>query len=285
MLQKCLIFLMLGFSLSNQSNPLVCRIDYYHSLGELDPSDIETECSTSRPYINTLLLHGSSIRTIHKDALHGLYRLRKLNLEDNNLTELDQNLFISLKFLIDLNLMRNQLSYLPPSLFHGMTKLERLNLAYNKLTYIDTEWFESLLNLKYLSLMFNLINMVDARFVASFNRLSLSQLEFDNNLCSIKFTYFWKTIHNCKLKIDTTITRTTAVQTTLEAPVTAANPKTTSPIENASTTSIYREIFSLTTDVSSNRSSVSKVSEVNYFSLFFFKISNQFFSYFLTKDH
>jgi len=127
--------------------------------------------------------------------------------------------------------------------------------------------------------------MVDARFVASFNRLSLSQLEFDNNLCSIKFTYFWKTIHNCKLKIDTTITRTTAVQTTLEAPVTAANPKTTSPIENASTTSIYREIFSLTTDVSSNRSSVSKVSEVNYFSLFFFKISNQFFSYFLTKDH
>jgi len=266
---------MLGFSLSNQSNPLVCRIDYYHSLGELDPSDIETECSTSRPYINTLLLHGSSIRTIHKDALHGLYRLRKLNLEDNNLTELDQNLFISLKFLIDLNLMRNQLSYLPPSLFHGMTKLERLNLAYNKLTYIDTEWFESLLNLKYLSLMFNLINMVDARFVASFNRLSLSQLEFDNNLCSIKFTYFWKTMnkkftrvvfHNCKLKIDTTITRTTALETALEAPVTAANRKTTSPIESASTTSIYREIFSLTTDVSSNRSSVSKVSEVDYFS-------------------
>ncbi len=74
--------------------------------------------------------------------------------------------------------------------------------------------------------------------------------------------------HNCKLKIDTTITRTTALQTALEATVTAANPKTTSPIANTSTTSIYIDMFSLATDVSSNGSSasISKVSEVDYFS-------------------
>jgi len=114
--------------------------------------------------------------------------------------------------------------------------------------------------------------MVDARFVASFNQLSLSQLEFDNNLCSIQFKRNKKSTrvvsHNCKLKIDTTITRTTALQTALEATVTAANPKTTSPIANTSTTSIYIDMFSLATDVSSNGSSasISKVSEVDYFS-------------------
>jgi Leucine-rich repeat (LRR) protein len=84
-------------------------------------------------------------------VFYRLYRLEELNLQQNQLTELDEDVFdgyadyYNLKqSLLKLNLDGNRLTKLPNDLFNGFRKLRNLQLQSNQLVRLPQRLFQTL---------------------------------------------------------------------------------------------------------------------------------------------
>ena len=104
---------------------------------------IEKKLFDGFPVLESLYLsYNKQLETIDSCAFSSLNRLKKLSLNNNNLTSLHPESFIGLRNLIELDLSNNYLTHLEPQVFKDLANLEDLDLYNNKLTHFDLRIME-----------------------------------------------------------------------------------------------------------------------------------------------
>jgi Leucine-rich repeat (LRR) protein len=132
-------------------------------------------------YLKELYLYRNKLRHLNNSNLFSskLLRLKILNLDSNEISFLDKNLFSNLKTLVNLSIADNQLTSINKALFFNLFKLKFLNLSQNRIDFIQTNTFLSLDNLLSLDLSFNRLHSIQN---GVFNGLiDLSDLNLINN--------------------------------------------------------------------------------------------------------
>ncbi|XP_039589177.1 leucine-rich repeat-containing protein 19 [Passer montanus] len=92
-----------------------------------------------------------------KEILGRFISLTELNLNENNITVLNNNSFYNLKNLITLDISNNCISRVHKAAFAGLNQLSVLNLSYNMIAQLDSDTFSSLESLTVLNLQYNLL--------------------------------------------------------------------------------------------------------------------------------
>ena len=151
--------------------------------------------------LKVVTLNDNQLAQIDPDAFRNL-SLVEVNLERNRLEKLHENLFAksprlheTLKRLV---LKENQLVELKDLMFSSLKNLEHLDLSRNRLISLSERTFQGLLSLKELSLSFNPLKYIDVntfRFIsASLNRLDMisnSEADWfvfdDNDICMLAY--------------------------------------------------------------------------------------------------
>jgi Leucine-rich repeat (LRR) protein len=132
-------------------------------------------------YLKELYLYRNKLRHLNNSNLFSskLLRLKILNLDSNEISFMDKNLFFNLKTLVNLSIADNQLTSINKALFFNLFKLKFLNLSRNRIDFIQTNTFLSLDNLLSLDLSFNRLHSIQN---GVFNGLiDLSDLNLINN--------------------------------------------------------------------------------------------------------
>uniref|UniRef100_A0A3P8SF18 Leucine rich repeat neuronal 2 n=1 Tax=Amphiprion percula TaxID=161767 RepID=A0A3P8SF18_AMPPE len=129
--------------------------------------------------LDTAVLHGlpnltdldvsqnrfSHVRTITQSS--SLLSLLSLHLEENHLSHLPEDSFLSLPALQELFLSHNNLHSIAPGAFTGLDSLLRLHINNNRLTTVDPQWFKALPRLEVLMLGGNPVEALPERgFIA-----------------------------------------------------------------------------------------------------------------------
>lgn len=112
---------------------------------------------------NNLILRGNRLENF-PIALKDCNSLEKLDLSENNISEIDDDIFENLENLVELNLGFNNLTYLPASI-GKLKKLKRLILSGNKINHLPVE-FENLISLEFLDFDNNPIGRVPVEISA-----------------------------------------------------------------------------------------------------------------------
>jgi Leucine-rich repeat (LRR) protein len=167
----------------------------------------------------------NQISEIEYNYFYGLYKMKELNLSDNNIYFLDSYTFSAMELLTTLDLSYNFINKLETSIFSTAIDLQKLDLSHNELIFINQESFgqNKLENLKHLDLShnpklfsiefnmfsenFDRINLNTASltdiFTASFNNVPFINdfMTENNNISVIKRSYFSyaKSIVNLRL--------------------------------------------------------------------------------------
>ncbi|XP_017757402.1 PREDICTED: leucine-rich repeat and death domain-containing protein 1-like [Eufriesea mexicana] len=124
--------------------------------------------------ITTLSLNCNSIRYLN-DSLSNLPYLRKLFLNGNNITRINENTFDNHEQLEELHLADNQLTYLPPNWSRSMKNLRNLILSGNKFTSLN-----SIIHSADLPIPFNDIPNLKCLNMAK-NKIPLQQMQINHN--------------------------------------------------------------------------------------------------------
>nr|XP_033327219.1 leucine-rich glioma-inactivated protein 1-like [Megalopta genalis] len=87
--------------------------------------------------LNSLNIHMCRLRNISADAFHGLAKLKKLSLPNNNISSVKEEWFKDTVYLEQLDLSYNRIDRLNPAIFSRMLLLKRLDVRENRLTCLD----------------------------------------------------------------------------------------------------------------------------------------------------
>ena len=131
---------------------------FHSGVGKLEILDLaENELSTlpasflcCNLSIRSLKLEGNRLQRLHFGDFRGLSCLEELNLQQNQLTDLDADVFDDYDYrnlkrsLLKLNLGGNRLVTLPNDLFKGFRKLRNLQLQSNQLVRLPQQLFQTL---------------------------------------------------------------------------------------------------------------------------------------------
>jgi protein toll len=126
--------------------------------------------------------------TLTKDYFEGLDYLLNLNLNNNNLTNVDEDVFVNVPNLTKLELQGNNIR-LKPNLFKNTPHLKWLDLADNRLEDIPTGIFATLDKLEYLDLWSNSLRKIDDFAFAGLTSLKSVELSV-NKIQSISSNAF-----------------------------------------------------------------------------------------------
>ena len=100
--------------------------------------------------IRSLKLEGNRLQRLHSGDFRGLSCLEELNLQQNQLANLDADVFDDYDYhnlkrsLLKLNLGGNRITTLPNGLFNGLRKLRNLQLQSNQLVRLPQQLFQTL---------------------------------------------------------------------------------------------------------------------------------------------
>ncbi|KAM0680290.1 hypothetical protein GINT2_001676 [Glugoides intestinalis] len=129
--------------------------------------------------LESLSLQNNNIKELQPNIFNNLQKLESLDLSKNKLTEFPSCVFDDLTNLKSLSLQNNNIKELQPNIFNNLQKLEYLRLYNNKLTEFPSCVFDGLVNLKLLSLQNNNIKELQPNI---FNNIQkLEYLRFYNN--------------------------------------------------------------------------------------------------------
>ena len=113
---------------------------------------------------NELMAHlywsRNQLTTIPYNLLHGLFGLKSIALQYNDLENLDGRLFKDAKTLDSISLNNNKLHTLNSTIFKGLSKRSVLFLSSNQFSQLDSELFKDLLQLTYVDLRNNLLTNI-----------------------------------------------------------------------------------------------------------------------------
>lgn len=186
----------IDFSLNHQSICLT-NTSFIHvptlrtlMLGRALRGTLDLEASPFRPLVNLtfLDLSNNNIANINAGLLKGLYHLKVLKMQHNNLARLwkTANPGGAVLFLEDvtklsyLDLDYNGLDELPLNALRGLSELRELSLRGNLLNQLRASVFDDLTSLRYLHLQKNLITSVQ-RFTFGVPLSNLTELQMDRN--------------------------------------------------------------------------------------------------------
>ena len=133
------------------------KADYWATVTDLDLSnlgisDLKPGDFAGLYRVKTLKLDGNDLTTLPAGVFGGLDRLRTLGLADNRLTTLPAGVFGGLDLLRTLKLDENDLTTLPAGVFGGLDRLRKLRLEGNDLVTLPAGVFGGLDHLQILRL-------------------------------------------------------------------------------------------------------------------------------------
>ncbi|XP_064466119.1 protein slit-like isoform X2 [Ornithodoros turicata] len=145
-------------------------------------------------FTTELRLNDNSIAKVRNSGVFKkLPNLNKLDLRNNEITDIEDNAFLGAGALSDLLLTENKLKHVRPKMFAGLTNIKTLMLRTNELTSITNDTFADLDSVRLLSLYDNKIRCI---MPGSFERMSsLSTLNLLANPlncnCHLKWLSDW----------------------------------------------------------------------------------------------
>merc|ERR1712106_218787 len=131
--------------------------------------------------LTTLIIQSAYIKSIPNDLLKDNPLVEKVDFVNNDLSELDLNIFRGLTKIKTLRLSYNNISSLDPNLFTDLSNLETLHLSNNKLKDISDNLFEKN-PIQELDLSRNMLSRMPVQTLEE----SLVTLKIDNNLITWK---------------------------------------------------------------------------------------------------
>jgi insulin-like growth factor-binding protein complex acid labile subunit len=131
--------------------------------------------------LKELYLNKNKLKYLNNSDLFSnkLLRLNILNLNSNEISFMDKNLFSNLKTLVNLSIADNQLTSINKALFFNLFNLRYLNLSRNRIEFIESSSFCGLDNLLSLDLSFNRLHSI--RNEIFHGLFDLSDLNLINN--------------------------------------------------------------------------------------------------------
>lgn len=135
--------------------------------------------------LETLQLSGNKISEVGHNFAR-FKNLKKLTLDQNQISSLTDFNFRTLVNLETLNLSFNLIKHIESQSFATLTKLEQLDLSYNKITAIPRTLFESNENMFKLSLSHNDIEKIEG---GAFRTTNITQFDIQNNMISGSIEY------------------------------------------------------------------------------------------------
>jgi Leucine-rich repeat (LRR) protein len=129
--------------------------------------------------LTVLHLRDNNLEQLDVDLFKSLTKLVSLDLSQNPLKRISSKLFANLAALNELNLNGCKLRDLEPNYFHGLGNLNKLTLRLNNLTHLNETSFKGLKNLTQLDL--NLNGLTEINEEAFRDTCNLSKLDLSYN--------------------------------------------------------------------------------------------------------
>ncbi|KAJ9577739.1 hypothetical protein L9F63_005659 [Diploptera punctata] len=137
--------------------------------------------------IKKLTLQNTNISNLDYNIFHNLTNLTVLDLSKNSLQELDYRLFSKSKQLVRLSIAHNNIKLLNKRLFFGLQNLIYLNLAYNKISFLPkNNIFILQMKLMYLSLEGNKLKSISINTLMPLTRLKVLKMLYNIFKCDCK---------------------------------------------------------------------------------------------------
>jgi hypothetical protein len=108
-------------------------------------------------FLKELYLNRNKLRHLNNSNLFSskLLKIKILNLDSNEISFMNNNLFSNLKTLVNLSIADNQLTSINKEIYFNLFNLNYLNLSRNRIDFIEMNTFDGLDNLLSLDLSFN----------------------------------------------------------------------------------------------------------------------------------
>ncbi|GIX92490.1 hypothetical protein CDAR_400453 [Caerostris darwini] len=185
----------------DRQNLQTIPLDLPNNVQELDLSEnvlefIDTKHFQLNENLQTLILKGSRVTLINKDAFKNLPHLKDLYLTNNEIGSLIGGTMTTNKDLNFLDLSYNPITVLHPEVFEGLHNLEILDLRHCLLKGLPPGVFDSLVNLKILFLDNNRLTSITTYVFQKLGNLEMLYISW-NKIESIHLTN-WVGLQNLK---------------------------------------------------------------------------------------
>jgi Leucine-rich repeat (LRR) protein len=136
---------------------------YFLDLGDNQIKKLQSNTFTggtfgnNLPALEELYLYNNQIQELQPDIFNNLLKLQRLYLNNNSIKELQPNVFNNLPLLKYLSLHNNQINILHPGTFNNLQGLRELSLKNNQIRELQVGIFNNLPSLRLLELQNNQI--------------------------------------------------------------------------------------------------------------------------------
>ena len=150
----------------------------------------EREAFNGLSNLKQIYLYGNDLTKLNNKMFVGLDSLEEMTLSFNKINSIEAGTFTGLRYLKELWLDNNKvLEHVTGNMFAGLNRLELLSIHTNKISKIATDLFTGLLNLREIDLDDNLITEINNGTFNSLEQLSKVWL-YNNKLTTLPHNAF-----------------------------------------------------------------------------------------------